>query len=273
MSVVPVVHPKFGEPPLVEQAIVVAFDAIQGFDLSDYGLFWNEIRREFPQPDTAARLETAVESFGQNMVLETGITFMPMAMPRAFYRNEAGGLVQLQNDRIGYNWVKNDGNEYPHFEATRAKFNELFGKFASYCRSRNLPELKLRQCEVTNLNIIPVNDFGDSFADIEKAFVVDSLDMKVPFLVNETYTRTRQHRIIDSNSDPIGRLHSVIQPVFNPVESISAFKFELTARSGPTLDTIEKCNEFLGTARSAINAAFLATTTSAMRAKWGEKND
>ena len=273
MPVLPVVHPKFQEPPLVEQAIVVAFDAIQGFDLSDYGLFWNEIRADFPQTETASRLETAVENLGQDMLFETGITFMPMSMPRAFYRNFTGGLVQLQNDRLGYNWVKADGIEYPHFEATRAKFNELFDKFVRYCRDRGLPELKLRQCEVTNLNIIPVRDFGESFADIGKAFVVDPLNMKVPFLVNETYTRARQHLIIDSESQPIGRLHSVITPVFNPVENLAAFKFELTARSGPTLNTIEKSNEFLACARSAINAAFLATTTADMRAKWGEKDD
>ena len=66
MSVIPIVHPKFSEPPLVEQAIVVAFDAVQGFDLSDYGLFWNEIRAEFPQTETASRLETAVEKLGQD---------------------------------------------------------------------------------------------------------------------------------------------------------------------------------------------------------------
>jgi uncharacterized protein (TIGR04255 family) len=273
MPVVPVVHPKFNEPPLVEQAIVVAFDAVQGFELSDYGLFWREIREDFPLTETASRLETAVESFDQNMMLETSITFMPMAMPRAFYRNSTGGLVQLQNDRLGYNWVKNDANEYPHFESTRATFNELFEKLVSYCRTRDLPELKIRQCEVTNLNIIPVKDFGDSFADIGKAFVVDPLDMKVPFLINETYTRARQHRIVDDSHQAIGRLHSVITPVFDPVKSIAAFKFELTARSGPTLDTIKKANAFLDSARSALNAAFLATTTSKMRSKWREQND
>jgi hypothetical protein len=61
--------------------------------------------------------------------------------------------------------------------------------------------------------------------------------------------------------------------VFDPVKSIAAFKFELTARSGPTLDTIKKANEFLDSARSALNPAFLATTTSKMRSKWREQND
>lgn len=272
MPNLPTIRPKFRNPPLAEQAVTVSFDPIQGFDLCDFGLFWGKIRDTFPVCETAPRIETAVENFGDGVDVETGISFMPVLLPRAFYRGEAGDLVQLQNDRFTFNWVKTEGRDYPHFDETFRQFAELYTAFSEYVVDRGFVAPRIIQAELTNLNIIESAEFGDDFSKIGDVFRVDPLDMNAPFLVNETYTRTRQHRMVKADGAAIGRLHSVISPVFNPFLRKKAYKFELTARSGPNLDTINDVEDFYSDARSAINAAFLATVQPYMRQKWGEKD-
>lgn len=273
MPNLPTIRPKFCNPPLVEQAVTVSFDPIQGFNLCDFGLFWAKIRDKFSVSETAPRIETAVENFSDGEDVDIGISFMPLLLPRAFYRDEAGDIVQLQNDRFTFNWVKIEGRDYPHFDETFRHFVELFATFLEYVAERDFIAPNITQAELTNLNIIEGAEFGDDFAKIGEIFRVDPLDMSASFLVNETYTRTRQHRMVKADGTAIGRLHSVISPVFNPVLRKKAYKFELTARSAQNLNSMIGVEDFYADARSAINAAFLATVQPSMRQKWGEKDD
>lgn len=268
MASLPKIRPKFRNPPLAEQAVTISFDPIQGFDLCDFGLFWGRIREEFPRTETAPPIETSIERFDEKVVVETGFSFSPIMLPRAFYRSIVGDLVQLQHDRLTFNWVKSEGRSYPHFEDTLARFKQLFESFNEHVLDRGLPLPQIRQAEVTNLNLIEIQEFNDSFSSIHEVFRVDPLDMEANFLVNETYTRTRQHRIVAADGQAIGRLHSVINPVINPFEAKKAFKFELTARSAPILNNIDDVESFFEDARSAINAAFLATVQPRMKEKW-----
>jgi uncharacterized protein (TIGR04255 family) len=268
MARLPKIRPKFRNPPLAEQAVTISFDPIQGFDLCDFGLFWGRIRDEFPVTETAPPIETATERFDDSVMVETGFSFSPIMLPRAFYRSNLGDLVQLQHDRLTFNWVKTDGRSYPHFEQTLDSFKGLFERLEAHILDRGLAKPNLKQAEVTNLNIIDIQDFNNGFADIHEIFRVDPLNMEADFLVNETYTRTRQHRIVAPDGQAIGRLHTVINPVINPFEGKKAYKFELTVRSTPNLSCFEDVECFFEDARSAINAAFLATVQPSMKKKW-----
>ena len=266
------IRPDYERPPLVEQAISVSFEQIAGFSIVDSGLFWSELRREFPDVSTEARLETMVETFDD--FKPSNLTFNLITAPptpRAMFRNRAGELIQLQEDRFGFNWAKIGTAEYPRSEKVMKRFVEYFGRFCRYLSSRDIEVPALTQCELTNLNIIPVTDFGKDFSDVTEALNVDPLDLGLPYLQAETFVRTRQHRIIGRDKSPIGRLHISIAPVISNADRSKAFRFELTARSAPGLGTPEAAQSFFDTGRNAINGAFQALVTDKMKATWGEK--
>ncbi len=267
------IRPEYERPPLVEQAISVAFQPLNAFNLVHFGLFWSEIAKEFPGVSTEPPLGNPTETFGEVRAQKLSFDLLQAPpMPRAMFRSGTGELVQLQVDRFGFNWAKEGGRDYPHSEVVMSRFKELFGRFSQFIERHGLGLIEFTQCELTNLNLIPVVDFGEGFHDMTKAFVVDPLDLGVPFLQPETYIRQRQHRIIAEDGAPIGRLHTVISPVVSHEDKSKAFRLELTARSTPEIRSLEEALWFFGVARNAINGAFQAITTPEMHARWGEKH-
>ena len=269
MTAPPPERPHFERPPILEQAISLSFERIKSFDLVDFGLFWDRIKDQFPNCETGARFNAPIEGFEE---ISSPITFSlmgPVELPRSLLRNDDGELVQVQDDSFGFNWIKpSSDSAYPRFERTSARLWELFNLFASFLEERGHSRPIFRQCELTNVNLIPIKDFGTDFGDMANAFVVDPFAWKVEGLLAETYVRRRQHKIVNTDGRPVGRLHSVISPVFRDGEK--AFQFELTARSPPTIRTKEDAVAFFDRAHSMINKAFWVSVSRRMREFWGE---
>lgn len=164
-------------------------------------------------------------------------------------------MRQVQDDGFGFNWIKQSNDDvYPRYDKTSARLYELYGLFSEFIETRYSYSIELQQCELTNVNIIPVSSFGDDFSDMSRAFVVDPFLWDVPGLVAETYVRRRQHKIVRADGLPVGRLHSAISPVFRNDTSEKAFQFELTARSAQSLITIDSAKEFFDHAHHLINS-------------------
>lgn len=268
------IRPDFDRPPLQEQAISVVFQPLDKFRIVDYGLFWAELAEQFPEVLTDAPLEAPVEHFDNFRPLEMSFQLLAVPpIPRAMFRNpENGELIQIQNNRFGFNWAKVGDQPYPRSEPLMARFMMLFEQFSNYARRKELGEIALKQCELTNLNVIPVSDFGTSFSDVPNALRIDALDLGLNNLQSEIFERTRQHKILNQSGQPIGRLHTVLAPVVSKVDNSQGIRYELTARSAPNIRTIADAEIFFGIARDAINGAFMASVTDAMKRRWGEKH-
>lgn len=269
MTAKPPQRPHFKRPPILEQAISLSFERIMSFDVIDFGLFWTRIKDQFPRADTAARFVAPTEGFEE---IDSPATFTlsgPVELPRSLLRNDQGELLQVQDDSFGFNWIKpSPESAYPRFEQTSARLWQLYSEFVRFLADRGHPRPSLKQCELTNVNIIYVRDFGRDFSEMCEAFVVDPFAWQVEGLVAETYVRRRQHKIVDENGAPVGRLHSVISPVFRNGEQ--AFQFELTARSPPSVRSEDDAKAFFDRAHRMINAAFWVSVTPKMRDFWGE---
>lgn len=263
--------PHFRNPPIVEQAITVSFEPLAKLSISHFGQFGDEVAGDFPDQRHDHRLETAEEHDELQPGFNVAMRLVPPGLPRMMYCGSSE-LIQLQDDRFGYNWAKLDSeSDYPRWDNTLPRFMALYDQFYQFIEKKDIGPIVLRQCEITNLNFVPVASFGDSFSDIRNVFNVDPLDMGVPFLIPETYVRVRQHRILDADGVLCGRLHTSIHPMFAQDNGIPGFRFELTARSMPTLDTVEKITKFFDLAHNSINAAFVAICTPEMKQKWGEE--
>lgn len=269
MTAQPPERPHFRHPPILEQAISLSFERIMSFDLIDFGLFWECVREQFPRSETGPRFNAPIEMFEE---ISSPISFTltgPVELPRSVLRNDQGELVQIQDDSFGFNWIKSSPeSSYPRFERTSARLWELYSMFVAFLEERGHDRPVFKQCELTNVNLVPVRDFGNDFSDMCNAFVVDPFNWKVEGLVAETYVRRRQHKIVDGDGRPVGRLHSVISPVFRDGEQ--AFQFELTARSPPTIRSEDDANAFFDRAHRMINKAFWVSVTPKMREFWEE---
>jgi uncharacterized protein (TIGR04255 family) len=261
-------RPHFRKPPIMEQVISLVFERLIDFDNVDFGLFWSTVKDSFPEAETTIRATHPVENFDGRSA-SASIVLSPNLLARSLFRNAASGeLLQLQDDFFGFSWVKlNDEDEYPRFERTSARFWEYYGSFLDYLSARYDVTPTLRQCELVNVNIIPVSSFGSDYGDMASAFKIDPFDWQVEGLRAETYIRNRQHAILDSQNKPIGRLHSVITPVIDQ-SGEKHFQFQLTARSSPTIHDVNDARAFFERAHEMINSAFVSSVMPKMLEQW-----
>jgi uncharacterized protein (TIGR04255 family) len=117
--------PQFDDPPVVEVAVSLQFSPIQELDAARLGLAWRHYRDHFPrvemQPSVARLNErrAAGKAVTLSFQLEQGVPNL-----RFWFLNVDGTrLVQLQNDRISFNWRKAEGAEqYPSYRTVSASF-------------------------------------------------------------------------------------------------------------------------------------------------------
>lgn len=269
------IRPKFENPPLVERAVSVAFSKLDGFSIGDYGLFWSRIRDQFPISESKMPVMQAIEAFDGFKPTRQEIQLLAEdALPRAFFRNpQLGELVQVQPDRFGFNWLKaSKDDRYPHSEVVLERFFTLLALFQDFLRSRGLGEIQPTQCELTNVNIIAVEDVGENFADVSTVVRFPELDGSFDFLRLESQTVGAKLLILGDDNKPIGRVHSLGQPSLQVETQELAFRLDITARGAPLGAGIAGVEKFFEHAVSAVNAVFLASVTQSGRQFWGEQN-
>lgn len=265
-------RPHFRKPPIMEQAISLVFERLIDFDNVDFGLFWSTVKESFPLAETTHRATHPIENFEGRSASAT-VVLSPNLLARSLFRNSnSGELLQLQDDFFGFSWVKlGEDEHYPRFERTSARFWEFYEKFLRYWSERYEVSPTLRQCELVNVNIIPVASFGSAYSDMARAFKIDPFDWYIEGLRAETYVRNRQHAILDAADNPIGRLHSVITPVIDQ-SGEKHFQFQLTARSSPTIHDADEARAFFERAHEMLNNAFVSSITPKMLEQWEPYN-
>lgn len=268
------VRPKFSDPPLIERAITISFEPIEDFTIGHYGLFWQEILADFPISETQPLVRSEVEKFGGFQPTTTIIQLLPEdTLPRAFFRNpDRGELIQLQSDRFSFNWIKaGDNDVYPHSEATIDQFEQLLNRFEAFLARYKLGPIATIQCEITNVNVIPVSDFGGSFA-APGAVKIPAVFSDETFLRPESAALATRHLILADDGAAIGRVHMNAQPSLRISDGEEVYRLDITARGAPLAPDRNGTLAFLEIAVSAVNAVFLATVTDNARQLWGEQH-
>lgn len=267
------IRPKFQNPPLIERAISVTFKNLEQFTLGDFGLFWSRIRVDFPVSEAKPLVRQEHEEFGEFRPIQQQIQIVPEeTLPRAFYRNpERGELVQIQSDRFSFNWIKtNTDHAYPHSEAVLKRFFTLLDNFTTFVAERQIGEIVPVQCELTNVNVIPVSDVGEAFPDVATVVRLPQLSNQYDCIKLESQIAGSKHLLLADDGTPIGRVHSLGQPSLQVETGEKAFRLDIVARGAPTAPSIAGVKAFLERAASAVNAVFLASVTQAGRQFWGE---
>ena len=260
--------PDYDDPPVNEVVIGIQFDqtAITGAHI---GLFWEELRHEFPKASEQPPLEPKIESFQPRRFSAPILEFGSWRGSRHWLTSEDDvQLIQIQSDRLLYNWRRGPHNAiYPHFEAIQEKFWNIAEKWSHFL-TRIGQALKLTQWEVSYINHILTPDGQPTLADV-LSFWGGELDHAMGGAAEAG--RMEAQRILTENNSPWARMYVNITTGIR-FDQIPLVAFELTVR-GPAEgeDAWDITHERLFKGRHQIVTAFDALTTGKMHAIWGRR--
>jgi uncharacterized protein (TIGR04255 family) len=272
--------PKFANPPVVETLLGVQFDPLVKMRITDYGLFWDRIRDDFPVVEEHPPLQPAVESPSTRPLVHASAQWRiggNFPLPRVWYRAVANELaagqyrgIQLQPDRFMQNWMRSarDSSRYPSYEANRAEFLKYLNIFNKFASDRNLDPLNPNQCEVTYVNRIPLEMELD--AVFQYCFPSLTVKRSTDFLPKpESLNYVTSFQMGPGN----GRLHVLIRGPVSLEPGGSVIDFRLTARGAPKGRAVDDVMRWLDLGREWVVRGFHCLTSAEMHRKWGYEND
>lgn len=108
--------PEYDNPPITEVVCGVLFKPVVNLLVPHIGLLWEKFKAEYPLCKEVAPLTPMIEQFETAQGLGFEITEIP-PLPRIwFLQTNDNGIIQIQRDRLLYNWRKiRMDDEYPRY--------------------------------------------------------------------------------------------------------------------------------------------------------------
>jgi uncharacterized protein (TIGR04255 family) len=250
--------PSFGNPPVVETILGVQFVPLVKMKGFHHGMFLARLGAGWTAAQEAPIIPASFERFEDSPPFDLSFAFEVNAGPptRFRVRNEAGnGMVQVQRDRLHYNWLGKGEAEYPRYPEVRKRFDEALETFLAFVSDQQLGEVTPNQWEVTYVNHLPRGESWDSTRGHLAALRLDGRP-EVEGLETEGADLKLRFRIPPNR----GRLH--VESVQKP----EAVQLTLTAR-GPA-SSLEEALGGLDMGREVIVTAFKTLTSDEAQVAW-----
>ncbi len=160
--------PSYAAPPVNEVVVGLIFEPVLSMRIPHTGLFWSRVKDKFP------KCEHAPPFVLENNAWKDQSSGLPL--PRVWFLGpNEDELIQLQNDRIYFNWRQTEKEEiYPRFGVVRGRFEEVVKEFDKFLGELFGATLVPRSCELSYINVIrkghgwsSAGDLGDLFTDFQ----------------------------------------------------------------------------------------------------------
>lgn len=271
MGATPGPLPRFNKPPIIELAFSVQFDPLPGFKTVHYGKWADRVKERFPVLEDQPPLDDMVEVF-DSLPRRVAVQFVEgVPPPRVWYiTKDKGHLIQLQNNRIVYNWRKLQADDaYPSYEKLREKFRTELGEFLDFVKSEQLGEFRASLCELAYFNHIFGTGVWNGHYELDK--VLSLVSGKYSELYLPPAERFQFHGawvFRDEGGAPLGRLRLTAVPEFRMSDRQPVFVTQMTARGVPRGQGIDGILGFMDIGHEWIVRGFAAVTTPEMHAAW-----
>jgi uncharacterized protein (TIGR04255 family) len=269
--------PDYATPPVVETVLGVQFDRLPGFTNAQLGAFWRSLDiAEWPSVADAPPVQPQFERFNEVAKWSRGLQFQLTPIPpgRVQIKNRSGDrMIQAQNGRLHFNWLRNTGADYPRYENVRAGFVDSYQRFAGFVDQSDVGQLQPNQWEVTYINHIPRGTVWSSpddwtfFGPLRGVPTIDGV------VQAEDFTG-QWHFVIPGQR---GRLHIEWQHALNampdqPEQEI--IQLTLTARGplGSKSNIVQAMLDGLDLGRETIVRTFAQLMSDTANKFWGLKN-
>lgn len=151
-------RPHYDRPPVIETVLGAQFERLPDFKNAHLGAFWKTLdNNEWPTVSDAPPLQPQFERFVESIrwakALQIQLTQDPTS--RLQIKNTDGDrMIQVQNGRIHFNWLGDEGGEYPRYPRVRDGFASALQRFVEFLAHEKLGDFRPNQWEVTYINHI-----------------------------------------------------------------------------------------------------------------------
>lgn len=266
--------PKFDRPPVVETVLGVQFAPIDGWEVPHFGLFWSELRGDYPKTQMVPALPPMIENFDrEHTYAAPSLQFEVIkGQPpvRAWFGDDASGkLLQIQSDRLLHNWRKSrPDSPYPGYEKTREWFVSAWEQFLGFLKRNEMQAPEVQQCEITYINHIERGEGWNSLADLSRVTPFLTGKGSSGFLgMPEVSVFTARYLMPDQR----GRLHLSLQPALRNADQKEILQLQLTARGMPRSGNAQDLMAWMDLGHEWIVKGFADASTPEMHNIWGRK--
>jgi uncharacterized protein (TIGR04255 family) len=266
----------FKKPPVGEVALTFQF-AGEAVDLDVLARFASEVRGKLPRVERQPVAPPMHETFDATPVEQIFQVTLDQ-LPRTWLLSEDGArLVQLQADRISYNWRRLDSQRYPRYSTLRREFRGYVSLLGDLLKAtgRRMPAVNL--CEVHYVNHVPAGP-GSGGGHAELAQFVNRLRARPPraYLPHvEDSQFNARWRIPasalgkDEGGRPVGRLLFTAGPGLKPPAFEPIYVINLVGRVIPLSQALTDAWKALDVAHEWVVLGFKDLTTPRMHKEWG----
>jgi uncharacterized protein (TIGR04255 family) len=264
--------PKFRNPPVIETVMGVEFATIPGFEVPFFGVFWNRIRERYPSCETKPILAPRIETFGAPQGEEARVQMMSTPEARCWFVSEdESEVIQLQNDRLVFNWRKRGGNDkYPGYdEFMKPSFIRLWNEFHDFLGDNNLASPQIIQAEITYVSHIPKHEGWNRIADWSEVFTSIAPPRADGILSNPESAAFGCTFVLP---DGRTRLRFDAKHAFRPNDANEVIALNILARGKPESSELQSVVDWFDEGRRWVVRGFADFTTDKMHKHWEIEN-
>jgi len=261
--------PEYAAPPVAETTVGIQFDGLDAYNSLAAADFWAEVKAQFPAVEERQPLEPAFETFGPsdgaNAVARIEMV-TEVIQPRFFFvSKDEAQLIQLQRDRLFYNWRRTDAAlEYPRYSHVRGCLSENLDRLYRWAARLELGEVVPTQCEAVYVNRIPLADAEGNKCGL--SFIFPWLN-GLKGMTEDGIFRFRR-RLNDETGQPVARLNFDLR-YGTDEEGGREAHLMLAVRGRPSeLLTKEACLAFIDAEREVIVRTFTEVTSEDAHKLW-----
>lgn len=264
--------PEFENPPVSEVAISVQFEPLAWWRVAHAGLFWAQIRSDYPLSEAQPPLPSQVERFSIDQLFPQAPTIAfgaldPDTARVWFLSEDQTRLVQVQHDRFIINWRKITGEEvYPRYAATlRPRFEQEFNNFQQFINTQEKETLNVQQCEITYVNDIPRGEGWETLSEATSLFSPWWGTYTDGFLPAPEMVNVAGSFVLPNEQ---GRLHFATQNLRRMRDQREVVQLRLTARGKPLSSDLSHVLAWMNLSREWIVRGFADLTSPKGHTLW-----
>lgn len=264
----------FVNPPIIELVLGAQFSPLTKFTTGHFGLFWNDLGKDWTEPGDGPLIEDQFELFDRprwRAPIAVQLRLEPLRLPGRFtlgHKNK-DRLLQIQASRFHLNWRKREGF-YPSYKNLIAEFEAMFARFAGFAAQTGLGELDLNQWELTYIDAFPQAEYWNTPTDwatflpglFGQLFPTDGLGIGL---------ENREAQWSYEIQPKRGRLHIAAGPGRVGEDKRDALLLQMTARGPLGKGGAKTLREGLDLGHAAAVGAFLRVTSEEVKKCWRSK--
>lgn len=148
--------PSYENPPVIEVSIGVVFNGVDQLRAPHLGMLWDLLKSDYPRVEHAVPIGS----------YEVGAETIP-PLPRVwFVHRDDDYVVQVQADRLLFNWRKRADRPYPRYEAIFAGFRNALTAFEKFLADVTPDPLMPQELSLEYINDIYKGEGWQEKADL-----------------------------------------------------------------------------------------------------------